>query len=49
MPTATAERKYQITWKNGLVVDMVTLDRTGKKYAARNNEGFKYTADRVEE
>ena len=49
VPTKTAERKYQIRWKDGLVVDAVTLEKSLKKYTARNDSGFRYTADRVEE
>jgi hypothetical protein len=49
VPTQTAERKYQITWKDGAIVDSVTLERGGKKYSAKNSDGFKYTADRIGE
>ena len=49
IPTQTAERKYQITWKGGAVIDAVTLEKNLKKYSAKNNSGFKYTAQRVEE
>lgn len=49
VPTLTAERKYQISWKGGAVVDAVTLEKSLKKYSAKNNSGFKYTAERVEE
>jgi hypothetical protein len=49
VPAQTAERKYQIRWKGGLVVDAVILERSLKKYSARNDSGFKYTAERVEE
>jgi hypothetical protein len=48
IPTQTAEKKYQISWKGGAVVDSVTLDKNGKKYTAKNNDGFKYTAERIE-
>jgi hypothetical protein len=49
IPTQTAERKYEIRWKDGTVVDAVTLDKSGEKYSAKNNDGFKYTAERVDE
>ncbi len=48
VPTQTAEKKYQISWKDGAVFDSVTLDKNGKKYTAKNNDGFKYTAERIE-
>ena len=49
VPTATVERRYQISWKGGLTVDAVTLEKSLKKYRAKNNTGFKYTAERIEE
>ena len=49
VPTQTAERKYQISWKGGLVIDAVTLEKSLKKYRAQNDTGFKYTAGRVGE
>jgi len=49
VPTQTAERKYQIRWKDGLVIDSVTLEKSLKKYSARNDSGFNYTAERVGE
>ena len=49
LPSQTAERKYQVTWKGDAIVDSITLDRSGKKYSAKNSDGFKYTAERVEE
>src|SRR5262245_13996135 len=48
LPSQTVERKYQITWSEGAFVDAVTLDKSGKKYSAKNQKGFKYTADRLE-
>lgn len=49
LPTQTVERKYQITWKDGAFVDAVSLDKSGRKYSAKNQTGFKYTAVRIEE
>jgi hypothetical protein len=49
VPTVTVERQYEIRWKGGLTVDAVTLEKSLKKYRAKNNTGFKYTAERVEE
>jgi hypothetical protein len=48
IPTQTAERRYEIRWKDGAVVDAVTLDNSGENYSAKNNDGFKYTAERID-
>jgi hypothetical protein len=48
LPTKTVERKYELTWNDGAVVDTIILDRNGKKFAGRNHNRFKFIGERVE-
>ena len=48
IPASSIERKYQLSWRNGAVVDSLTLSRDGKKLAGKNNKGEKFSAQRVE-
>ncbi len=48
VPTATAERKYEISWKGGETIDKLTLSEDGKKLTVKNNRGDKFTAERME-
>ena len=42
------ERKYQLSWRKGAIVDSLTLSRDGKKLSGKNNKGDKFSAQRVE-
>ena len=48
LPDKTIERKYQLTWRNGAIVDTLTLSRDGKKLSGKNSEGQKFSSQRVE-
>ena len=47
LPTREAERKYQISWRGGAIVDVITLEQGGKKLRGKNHTGH-FTAARVD-
>jgi hypothetical protein len=49
IPTSTVERKYKLTWRGGDGVDTITLSADGKKLNGKALDGFKFTAERVEQ
>jgi hypothetical protein len=48
IPTATVERKYQLTWRGGDGVDTLVLNPDGKRLTGKSLDGLKFTAARVE-
>ena len=48
IPGENVERKYQLTWRNGAIVDLLTLSRDGKKLFGKNSNGEKFSSQRVE-
>ena len=48
LPAASNERKYQLTWLKGAIVDTLTLSGDGKKLSGKNSNREKFSSQRVE-
>jgi hypothetical protein len=47
VPSQTAERKYEISWKGGARIDMAILSQDGGKLTVENNKWGEWTAEKV--
>ncbi len=48
IPGSNTERKYELSWRKGAIVDHLTLSRDGKKLSGKNSKGDKLSSQRVE-
>jgi len=48
IPRTTVDRTYQLTWRGGEGVDIITLSDDGKTLTGKALDGFEFTATRVE-
>jgi hypothetical protein len=45
--TSTIERKYTVSWNDGIIVDDLTLEKNGARIRGKNSKGEKFTAEKI--